>query len=35
MSLDTLDGMSYNKESVVRGNHAYKTVWTPFLSGKM
>ena len=30
-SLDTLDSMSYNKESVVRGNHVYKTVWTPFI----
>ena len=24
MSLDTFDSMSYNKESVVTGNHVYK-----------
>ena len=29
--LDTLNGMSYNKESVVRSNHVYKTVWTPLI----
>ena len=31
MSLVTLDSRSYDKESVVRGNHVYKTVWTPFI----
>ena len=25
--MDTLDSMSYNKESVVRVNHVYETVW--------
>ena len=30
-SLETPDGTSYNKETVVRGNHVYKTVWTPFI----
>ena len=30
-SSDTLDSVSYNKESVVRGNDVYKTVWTPFI----
>jgi len=29
--LGYIDGTSYNKESVVRGNHVYKTVWTPFI----
>ena len=30
MSLDTLDGIYIIQQSVVRGNHVYKTVWTPF-----
>ena len=27
--------MSYNKESVVRGHHVYKIVWTPFIGDSL
>jgi len=27
----SVDVICYNKESVVRGHHVYKTVWIPFI----